>query len=72
MRADVELVLPDDQRRFLLQVRLNDEWVGDLLFSSIAERDIMLGALTEGAASVVRRPVPIADFSVVDVSCRPV
>jgi hypothetical protein len=70
MRAEVELVIPDDKRRFLLQVRLNDEWIGDLLFSSIAERAIMLGALTEGAVSVVRRPIPIADLSIVDAAAR--
>jgi hypothetical protein len=70
MRAEVELVLPDDRRRFLLRVRMNDEWVGDLVFGSIAERDTMLGVLTDGAVSVVSRPVPIADFSIVDAAVR--
>lgn len=67
MCAQVELVVPDDGRRCLLRVRLNDEWVGDLLFGAIAERDSMLRALADGAVSVVRRPVPITDFSIVDV-----
>ena len=70
MRADVELVVPDDRRQLLLRVRLNDKWVGDLLFSSIAERDTLLGALTEGAVSVVTRPVPFADLSIVEAAVR--
>jgi hypothetical protein len=49
---------------------MNDEWVGDLVFGSIAERDTMLGVLTDGAVSVVSRPVPIADFSIVDAAVR--
>lgn len=68
MGAQVELVLPDDERRFLLRVRLNDEWVGDLLFSSPAERDTMLGALGEGDFSVVRRPMPLADLSIAEAA----
>ena len=67
-RAQVELVLPDDSRQFMLRVRMNDKWVGDLLFCSLAERDTMLGALTAGAVSVVRRPVPVSDFSFVDAA----
>ncbi len=66
MCAAVELVLPDDKLRFQLQVRLNDKWAGDLLFSSAADRDTMLNALTNGAVSVVTRPIPTADFSIVD------
>lgn len=66
MRNQVELVLPDDTRRLLLQVRLNDEWVGDLLFSSADARDTVLGALTAGAVSVATRTIPLADMSIVD------
>lgn len=69
--AQVELVLPDDERRLLLRVRLNGERVGDLLFSANAERDAMLDALTEGAVSVARRPVPIADLSIAESAPPP-
>lgn len=64
--AHLELVLPEDNHQYLLRVRLNDEWIGDLLFSSLAQRDSTLGALTEGAVSIARRPIPIADFTIAE------
>lgn len=49
-----------------MRVRLNDEWVGDLLFSSLAQRASTLSALAEGAVSIARRPVPITDFAIAE------
>ncbi|MGH3949872.1 MAG: hypothetical protein ACRDSE_12210 [Pseudonocardiaceae bacterium] len=68
MRALVELVVPDDRCRFITRVHLNSDWVGDLLFSSVAERDLVLSALTAGDVHVVTRTVPRADLSIVEAA----
>ncbi|MQA60350.1 MAG: hypothetical protein GEU86_02410 [Actinophytocola sp.] len=71
-RAQVELVLPDDERRSLLRVRWNGGWVGDLVFTSADERDGVLRALRAGDVSVVTRPVPRADFGIAGAQATPV
>lgn len=71
-RAQVELALPDDERRLLLRVRWNGGWVGDLIFASADERDGVLRALTAGEVSVVTRPVPPADFGIAGAPATPV
>lgn len=65
-RAHVEFVVPDDHRRALLRVRMDDEWVGDLLPSSVGARDALLGALTAGEFSVVAGRIFVPDLSIVE------
>lgn len=71
-RAQVEVVMPDDERRPLLRVRWHDGWVGDLIFASADDRDGVLRALTTGEVSVVTRTVPPADFSIAGAPATPV
>ncbi|MCX6465274.1 MAG: hypothetical protein NTW05_17025 [Pseudonocardiales bacterium] len=61
--ARLELLRPDDARRGLLRVRLDGEWVGDLLLPSAGDRDRVLDALRSGAVDVVTGPVPAPDFA---------
>lgn len=53
--------MPEDERRLLLRVWLDDDWSGDLLFGSSDARSTFLDALTAGEISVVRRRIPLTD-----------
>lgn len=57
----IEFGVPEDELLLLLRVLLDGEWSGDLLFASSDARSAFLDALTSGAISVVRRPIPLAD-----------
>lgn len=57
----VEFTVPDDPARSLVRVRMDGAWVGDLLPASVPDRESLLEALTAGAVSVVRCPIPLAD-----------
>lgn len=60
-RRRIEFGVPDDGRRLLLRVSLDGDWNGDLLFPSTDARSAFLDALTSGAISVVKRPIPLTD-----------
>lgn len=60
-RHHVEFVLPEDQTQLLLRVLQDDDWAGDLLFTSEDARNAFLDALTAGEISVVRRHIPLTD-----------
>ncbi len=60
-RRRIEFGVPDDDRRPLLRVWLDGDWNGDLLFPSTGARSAFVEALTSGAISVVKRPIPLTD-----------
>lgn len=66
MAGRVTLVLPADERRLIVRAELDGEWVGDLLCATASRRHALLDALTAGAVSVVTRPIPRPDWSVVE------
>ena len=60
-RHRIEFGVPEDERRLLLRVWLDDDWSGDLLFDSSGVRSAFLDALSAGEISVVRRRIPLTD-----------
>ena len=53
--------MPEDERRLLVRVWLDDDWSGDLLFDSSGARSAFMDALTACEISVVRRRIPLTD-----------
>lgn len=60
-RHRIEFGVPEDERRLLLRVWLDDDWSGDLLFDSPDARSAFLDALTAGEISVARRRIELTD-----------
>lgn len=66
MTNEVALVLPADEKRLILRVEVDGAWAGDLLCTDASQRQALLGALSTGAVSVVTRPLPRPDWTIVD------
>ncbi|TNC20568.1 hypothetical protein [Amycolatopsis alkalitolerans] len=66
MADRIKLVLPADERRLIVRVEMDREWVGDLLCTSASQQAALLSALSAGAVSVVTRPIPRPDWGILE------